>query len=319
MKHRRTLSAALAGALLAVALIVPASSNALVVGVGDQNAALFTNEPFQQLNSKRTRFIAPYDIATRKDWRSWMDGWVDAAVAARQEIVVAFNPPWSMKCPNVNGAKGCRPVSAAQYRKAFLAFRKAYPKIRIFQPWNEVNNLTQPTAHRPDAVVTYYDIVRKNCRGCTVLGADIQDLPNMVSYTRSLLANFKKRRVPTPRLWGMHNYTDVNRFVADKNSSMRKIVKLLPGKIWLTETGGIYRFQPQNSRQTFRPDLKRQARAVDAMFAQAFKYRSKIDRIYLYNWFAADRNNRWDSAFLDASHAPRPAYDRLLKYKKYFR
>lgn len=319
VKLRRTLSAAMAGALLAGALIAPASSSALVVGVGDQNPALFTNESYTALNSKRTRVITPYDVALHKDQKAGLDAWMAAAQAARQEVVVAFNPPETMKCPNVNGAKGCRPVSSAQYTKAFKAFRKAYPSVKIYQPWNEVNNLTQPTAHRPDAVVTYYDIVRKNCRGCTILGADIQDLPNMVSYTRTLLATFKQRKIATPRVWGMHNYTDVNRFVKDANSSMRKIVKLLPGKIWLTETGGIYRFQPQNSRQTFRPDLKRQARAIDALFAQAVKYRSKIDRVYLYNWFAPDRFNRWDSAMLDATGAPRPAYARLEKFKKYFR
>jgi len=319
VKLRRTLSAAVAGALLAAALIAPATSGAFVVGVGDQSSGLFSNEHYLRLNAKRTRLIVPFNAALRKDDRAWVDDWMAAARAARQEVVVAFNPPWTMKCPNLNGAKGCRPVSSAQYTRAFKAFRKRYPQVKIYQPWNEVNNLTQPTAHRPDAVVTYYRIVRKNCRGCKVLGADIQDLPNMVNYTRKLLATFKKRRIATPKLWGMHNYTDVNRFVKDKNSSMRKIVKLLPGKIWLTETGGIYRFQPQNARQTFRPDLKRQAKAIDALFKQASTYRRKIDRVYLYNWFAAPADNRWDSGFVDAAGKPRPAYKRLLRFKKHIR
>jgi len=313
------LSAVLAGALVAAALIAPATSNALVVGVGDQDPALFTNEHYLDLGSKRTRLIIPYDAALKRDVKQYANSWMHAAEAAGQEVVVAFNPPWGMQCPNLNGRKTCKAPTSAQFTKAFKAFRKAWPKVRIYQPWNEVNNLTQPTAHRPDLVVTYYNIVKKNCRGCTVLGADIQDLPNMVNYTRSLLANFRKRKIAVPRLWGLHNYTDVNRFVKDKNSSLRKLVKLVPGKIWLTETGGIYRFQPQNARQTFRPDLKRQARAMDALFAQARKYRSKIDRIYLYNWFAADADNRWDSAVIDANGRPRPAYNRLLRYKRYVR
>jgi hypothetical protein len=319
VKLRRTLSAVLAGALVAAALIAPATSNALVVGVGDQSPTLFTNEHYVNLGSKRTRLIVPYDAALKKNEKQFADDWISAAQAARQEIVIAFNPPWGMQCPNLNGKKTCKAPSSAQFTKAFKAFRKAWPGIKIYQPWNEVNNLTQPTAHRPDAVVTYYSIVKKNCRGCTVLGADIQDLPNMVTYTRSLLANFRKRKIATPRIWGMHNYTDVNRFVKDKNSSMRKIVKLLPGKIWLTETGGIYRFAPQNARQTFRPDLKRQARAVDALFTQALKYRSKVDRIYFYNWFAPTADNRWDSAMVAADGSPRPAYARLQRYKKYVR
>lgn len=319
MKPRRTLSAVVAGVLLAVALIAPASSSALVVGVGDQNPALFENEYLRELGSKRTRLITPYDSVLRRDQRASVDQWMRAARAARQEIVVAFNPPSNMQCPNLGGRRGCRPVSSARYAKAFKTFRKRYPYVRVIQPWNEVNSLTQPTVYRPDAVVTYYDIVRKNCRGCTVLGADIQDLPNMVTYTRRLLAEFRRRRIPTPRLWGVHNYTDTNRFVKDRNSSVRKLVRLLPGKIWLTETGGLYRFQPQNSRQTFRPDLRRQARAMEAVFKQALRYRNKIDRVYLYHWFWAPTTNRWDSGVLDAAGAPRPAYRVLQKYKRYFR
>jgi hypothetical protein len=319
VKPRRTLAAAVAGLLLAVALLVPASSSALVAGIGDQNPSLFGNPLFRAVGSERTRVIVAYDVALRRDQRRDLDLWMDAAEAADQEIVVAFNPPSTMSCPNLNGSKSCRPVSGASFTKAFKAFRKAWPRVRIIQPWNEVNNLTQPTAHRPDAVVSYYDVVRRNCRGCTVLGADIQDLPNMVTYTRALLDNFRRRRIPTPRLWGMHNYTDTNRFVKDANSSVRKLLKIVPGKIWLTETGGLYRFQPQNARQTFRPDLARQARAMDAVFKQAVKYRSRIDRVYLYHFFGAFNNNRWDSGVLDVHGAPRPVYQTLLKYTRYFR
>ena len=93
--------------------------------------------------------------------------------------------------------------------------------------------------------------------------------------------------MPTPRVWGLHNYTDTNRFVKDRNSSMRRAARILPGKIWLTETAGLFRFQPQNARQSFRPDLARQKRAMAAIFKQANLYRRKIDRVYLYQWFAS--------------------------------
>jgi hypothetical protein len=319
VKLRRTLPALLAGVLVAVGLLAPASSSAYVVGIADQNPALFSNEHFLALRSKRTRLITAYDAALTRDGRRAVDEWMDAARGARQEIVVAFNPPAGMQCPNLNGAKGCRPVSSARYKKAFLAFKKRYPFVRIYQPWNEVNNLTQPTVYRPDAVVAYYDVVRRNCRGCTVLGADIQDLPNMVNYTRALLAEFRRRRIPTPQLWGMHNYTDTNRFVRAQNSSVSKLMRLVPGKIWLTETGGLHRFQPQNARQTFRPDLRRQARATEAVYKQANRFRSKVTRVYLYHFFGAVSWNRWDSGVLDVHGNPRPAYGVLQRYKRFFR
>ena len=316
MKLRRLLPTLLL-ALIGAALLAPAQSGAFVVGVADQNPALFTDPFFEQLAPTRTRYITPYD-SVFKD-RKAVDAWMDAADAAGMEVVVAFNPPASMKCPNIGRARGCRPVSAAAYTKAFRAFHKRYPQVRIFQPWNEVNNLTQPTARFPDAVVTYYRIVKANCRGCTVLGADIQDLPNMAQYSQTVLRAFRRQHVATPKLWGLHNYTDTNRFVRDANSSMRRAARVLPGKIWLTETAGLFRFQPQNARQSFRPDLARQKKAMTAIFKQAQLYRRKIDRVYLYQWFASAASNRWDSAVLDIHNRPRPVFDVLLANRTLFR
>jgi hypothetical protein len=304
-------------ALLGAALLAPGSGSAYVVGVADQSPTLFTNQFFEQLAPARTRFITPYDSVFKN--RAAVDAWMDAADTAGMEVVVAFNPPASMRCPNIGRAKGCKPVSAAAYRRAFRAFHARYPQVRIFQPWNEVNNLTQPTARFPDAVVTYYRIVKANCRGCTVLGADIQDLPNMAQYATTVLRAFRAQHVATPKLWGLHNYTDTNRFVKDANSSMRRAARMLPGKIWLTETAGLFRFQPQNARQSFRPDLARQKRAMQAIFAQASHYRRKIDRVYLYQWFASPASNRWDSAVLDAHGLPRPVFDVLLANRTLFR
>ncbi len=318
MIPRRILLLLLAAlACASAALAAPATSGAYVVGVADQDPALFANSYFQQLAPKRTRYITPIDSVFKQ--RATVDAWMKAAQAAGVEVVVAFNPPTGMKCPNLGRAKGCKLVSSGTYRRAFVAFRHRYPWVRIFQPWNEVNNLTQPTASNPAAVVTYYQIAKASCPGCTLLGADIQDLPNMVSYIRALLAIFKARHVATPKVWGLHNYTDTNRFVQDANSSMRKAAKLLPGKIWLTETAGLFRFQPQNARQSFRPSLSRQKRAMQAIFAQANRYRRKIDRVYLYQWFAPPPSNRWDSAILDAHGLPRPVFDVLLANRALFK
>jgi hypothetical protein len=315
VKPRRTLLRSVLIAF-ALALLAPASSGAFVVGIGDQNPAFFTDPYLQQLAPLRTRLITPYD-SVLKD-RVNLDAWLNAAQGAGMDVLVAFNPPASMKCPNLNGARGCKLIASSSYRKAFTAFHRRYPWVRQIQPWNEVNNLTQPTVHSPKALVTYYKIVKQVCPHCTVLGADIQDLPNMVSYTKQVLAAFKAAHVATPKLWGVHNYTDTNRFVPDAQSSLRKLVKLLPGRLWMTETGGLYRFQPQNSRQTFRPDLQRQARAMKAIFAQAQRYRARVQRVYLYQWFASDPSNRWDSGVLDAQGLPRPVFDVLLAHRDLF-
>jgi hypothetical protein len=321
--RRRALPVAVLALLAALLLapsttpLAPAASSGYLVGIADENPAVFSDPYFLALAPRRTRYIAPYD-SIFKD-RATLDAWMSAAQAAGMEVVVAFNPPARMTCPNLGRARGCRPVSGARFKAAFKAFHRAYPWVRIVQPWNEVNNLTQPTAHHPEAVVLYYKIVRAVCPRCTVLGADIQDLPNMVPYVKTLLADFRRAHVRTPRLWGLHNYTDTNRFVQDRNSSMRRAAALLPGRIWLTETAGLFRFKPQRARQSFRPSLARQARAMRAIFAQATRYRRKVDRVYLYGWYGAPASNRWDSGILDLHGLPRPVYAVLQQHRAAFR
>ena len=48
-------------------------------------------------------------------------------------------------------------------------------------------------------------------------------------------------------------------------------------------------------------------------------HRRKIDRVYLYQWFASPPTNRWDSAVLDIHGAPRPVFDVLLANRTLFR
>lgn len=321
--------AALAAVLLALAAgvatcaalgaVAPPPAAAWTLGVGDQSPRLFGDPTFQRLGVQRVRYIAAYDVALRPGPRAAAADWLGAARLAGKEVVVAFNPPVGMSCPNLDGARGCRPVPVARYRRAFKAFRQRWPWVRIVQPWNEVNSITQPTAGHPEKVVAYYRVVRRLCRGCTVLGADLQDLPDVAVSARRLLRAFRAARVPLPRLWGVHNYSDTNRFLPVRRSGLRKLVRLLPGKLWLTETGGIYRFRPQRARQSFRPDADRQRRALEAVLRSAQRWRRKVTRVYLYHWFGAPATNRWDSGIFDPGGAPRPALEVLERNEARFR
>ena len=42
-----------------------------------------------------------------------------------------------------------------------------------------------------------------------------------------------------PSIWGLHNYSDVNRLQSWRT---RELSKALGGQVWLTETGGIVQF-----------------------------------------------------------------------------
>ena len=73
--------------------------------------------------------------------------------------------------------------------------------------WNEANHVKQPTYRKPKRAAQYYNILREECAGCTILAADLLDSKNMLSW----LATFK-RYAKRPKLWGLHSYQDSNHF-----------------------------------------------------------------------------------------------------------
>jgi hypothetical protein len=319
MTIRTRLFAALTCALSMGLIACGGASARLLMGVGDESPAVFSNPYFKALGVKRTRLITPYDIALSNP--SADTPWMTAAALAGEEIVVAFNPASGSHCPG----SPCKLPSSSQYTKAFKAFHKAYPFVKIFQPWNEVNSITQPTARHPEAVVLYYSIVKKYCHGCTVLGADIEDLKpgagvvpggDEVTYAKTLLRAYRAAHVPTPKLWGLHNYVDVNYFTTTGTTAA---LRTLPGQIWLTETGGIYKFVLSSGKVRLKPSGSRMSKATKWMMKLAQSNR-RIARIYIYDMLYNNAaTQRFDSSLLGAGGVPRTAYYALLAhYKSYF-
>jgi hypothetical protein len=304
--------------IASVGLSATASAR-LLLGIGDESPAAFTNPYFQALGVKRTRLVTSYNSALAAP--AGVDHWMAAARAANEQIVVAFNPGAGQHCPS----RPCSLPSASQYTKAFRAFHKRYPFVTIYQPWNEVNSTTQPTWTNPQAVVTYYAIVKRYCKGCTVIGADLEDVvtprkANYVVYIRQLLADFRKAKVPVPHLWGLHNYEDVNFF---RSTDTAEILKLLPGQVWLTETGGIAFFETGALKVLLPYSEARQDRATDWMIKLALRYPMRIARVYIYNFLNGGPygpSNRFDSALLETTGAPRPAWFALYVHdRSYFK
>ena len=112
-----------------------------------------------------------------------------------------------------------------------------------------------------------------------MMAADGLDTSNMRRYLRSFL-----RRAPgRPRLWGLHNYQDVNRRTY---ADTRAMFGILPGTVWLTETGGIVKFGM--SRQFAYSDA-RAANRTRWMFRLANRYDarrrgmpSRLTRLFAY-------------------------------------
>jgi hypothetical protein len=275
------------------------SASALVAGIGDQNASTFSDPSFRALHVKRTRLIVAWDAVNSAAGRQRLNQWMAGARAAHLRILVAFNPTAGSRCPS----RPCSLPSSSRYTKAFKAFRKRWPSIRIVSPWNEANHRSQPTFNNPKRAAQYYKVVKRYCRGCTIVAADVIDETNMVSWVKVF-----KRYVHGSRLWGLHNYKDTNPRKGQKMGGTRLLVRNVRGPIWLTETGGIVYFKLPSGGVLFKKSESRANKALKRMFRLAKRYRKRIKRVYVYDWAQGRKRNRFDSGLLRKDGVARPGY-----------
>jgi len=289
-------------ALIAV-LAVPAGASAYTLGISDQQAATFTNPLFAPLKIKSARYITPYDVMDSPADKAQLDAWLSAARAAHQKILVSFEH-------SHRGSRAKNLPSVAAFTKELKKFKKAYPFVKRISPWNEVNRKIfdagggsfqgQPTWHNPKRVAQYYMAARKVFTGSTIVGIDLLDEKDVTPALR-FLKSFLRYAKPTPKVIGFHNYSDTNRFSTTRT---RKVLAAFPGKVWLTETGGIVKLGT-----SFKPDEKRAARALGCMFTLA-KTNSRISALFVYQLFSPDdpATARFDAGLINPDGTPRPGY-----------
>jgi hypothetical protein len=300
MRAKLSLVVLLAAAVLALPGVAGAKP---IVGISDQNVSMFGDPLFQPLGISYTRYVTPWDVALKPDSLSAvaLDAWLNAAAAAGAHPMVAFEHAAGDGCPR----NPCALPDPASYRQAMVAFRAKYPQITTLTAWNEANNSTQPTYRKPIDAAQYYLVLKSVCPRCTIVAADVLDNRIMAKWLKTF-----SQAAPDARLWGLHNWSDTNRFTTTNTQALLDTVK---GSVWFTETGGIVAFQTIDGRQTFRPSDARAAKAVRFLFQKLVPLSRRIKRVYIYNWLSAP-TNRWDSGLIDHAEEPRKMYDVVKQY-----
>lgn len=303
-------------ALVSVLLVPSAAQAKLTVGISENQPSMFAEPLFQKLDAKHVRVVASWNVMSAPqrgdDELSRLTMYLQAAHAQGIEPLVTFQHARGdagICKKRANRRKPqCVLPSARQYERHFKQFRAAFPYVKVFSPFNEVNHFTQPTARNPRAAARFTDIARRNCRGCKIVVADILD---QADSTRAKRPTYRKtvryvkafrRALKSPRrICGIHNYSDVNRF---RDTGTKAIIKALGCReIWLTETGGVYKFG------SFKANKSRQLRATKYMFNVARKNR-RVKRLYVYTFYGAV--NSFDSGLV-ANGKARPAYREVKK------
>ncbi len=281
------------------------------MGIGEQKPEMFASASWRALALERVRYLVPWD------WQPADVGpFMQAARAHGQDVLVTFTA--RRGCYDgrrYSRAASCRAPGAAAYRRTVRAFDDAYPWVRVYSAWNEVNHVSQPTYRRPWLAARYYAVLRSMARRrhFRVMAADVLDTSNLRSYLRG----FRKRAPGRPRLWGLHNYQDVNRRTS---GDTREMLRMVRGEVWMTETGGIVKFG--NSPQ-FAYSEVRAANRTRWMFRLAGRYderrrglRSRITRLYAYRWYGEPPGAHFDAGLVDPDGSPRRAYSVFRRYAR---
>jgi hypothetical protein len=261
----------------------------LAIGIGEQQAAMFKDKRFRDLGIDKVRLVVSYDTTRVRFERDLVDVWLAAATSASAEPFITFGHSrvHPKKLPSV-----------AEFRAAFRAFRQRYPSVQVYAPWNEINHASQPTADAPQRAAEYYNVVKGECPSCTVLAGDVLDQAGMTRY----LKRYRRHLDGDPAIWGLHNYSDTNRF---RSTGLKDMLAAVKGDVWLTETGGLVEFG-----RSFPRDEQRAARATAYALEQA-RDNERVKRIYLYNWTGDKPGARFDAGLVGPDGTARPAFDVL--------
>src|SRR4051812_11369470 len=289
---RRTVTVLLLAVLALAALGGASAAQAKVaVGIADNKSDMFTDTRFAALDVKYVRVMVPYDAMHDFALRTWLDGWMASAKAAGARPLVTFDRSRRRTSHN---------PSAAQMATSLKDVRKRYPFVKEFATWNEAN-----INKRPETVARWWTAMRKACPTCTILGADLLDRNNVGTWARRFVTAAGR----TPKVWGLHNYTDANTL---KTTGTRKLLGAVKGAVWFTETGGVVA-RNNGSGGKFTTGPAHAAKATRFVFSTLARLSPRVQRVYIYHWntglaAAADRSARtWDSGLIGPDDRARPS------------
>jgi hypothetical protein len=292
--------------MLSAFLAAPAVSNAALYGFSEQQSEMFSNPLYQQLDKvKVARYIAPFDVADDRTApagqhlrdRANFDRWLAGARASGDRVLVSFyhDRDRPLKLP-----------STKRYTQAIKAFKKVYPDVVEISPYNEANRdarkdkrFAGPSAKQ---AASYYLAARKVFTGkkYKFVGLDVLDSTNIKSTVKYIRSFQRYTRSKPNKIWGLHNYSDTNRF---RNKGTRAVLAAVKGEVWLTETGGLVRFG-----RGFPYNEQRAAKALKYMFTLA-KSNKRIKRLYIYQWHGSEPGSTFDAGVVGVDGSARPSYD----------
>ncbi len=299
-------------AALLLALLAPSAGQAagkpvVTIGIAEQLPDLFAQPLFRQLGAGSVRIVVPWDYRLQdKGFRAFIDDYLNRARIARAESLVVFAAsPQKRRTPTVS-----------RYRSEIKRFIRGHRSVKSYSAWNEPNLCGQGLCFNPKLAAAYAKALASACRRCNVLAADLVVAPPIKN--KEIDAGLYARQMRRlghlrAKIWGIHNYTDANRF---QTKWTKKALKDMPGQIWFDEVAGMVHRPRHKGRipngYQYSANVRRSAKVLRYIFKRLVRVSSRVKRVYVYQWSAETPKN-WDSGILDNKFRPRPAYRVIQK------
>lgn len=275
-----------------------------LLGIGEDSPWMFSDPRFRWLGVRLAREVLAWDVVDRPAELAWRNTWLLAAHArgVRPLVVFSYDPAHPRYLP---------PVS--RYAAAVRKFMRLYPWIGDYSTWDEENHYLQPTAKHERRAAEYFNFLSSACRRCSVTAADVLDEANMRHWLREFL-----RYAHRPRLWGLHNYFDLN---GGGHQRTTEFLRLVRGDVWFTETGGlVWRYDRGSHRYLVRGEPY--ATRAATRLLSLVRVSRRITRVYYYQWRVPNplswvrRHGRitWDSGLVRPDCGLRPAFAVIARY-----
>lgn len=272
-------------------------------GLADEEPRTFLDPRVKELGVRYARDVVPWNVAYNAAELAYVGEWLNNARAHKIYPLIAFE-----HAPGRDGAP-----SRQQFRRAFRAFRKHFPWVREYTPWNEATHETQPTWHRPALAAMYYNVVLNNCgKRCLVTAPDILDADGQLAEWITVFRSHAERQ---PTIWPVNPYKSVS---SDSPTKLLIILSAIgSGKVWFSEVGGVVWWRYRG--RLIYHGAQSAAKWAANIFTMA-RISNRISRIYYYHWRSPGNPCQvpptvtWDAGLIASNGAARPALFVIAKH-----
>jgi len=264
-------------------------------GLSDYEPSTFADPRVAELGVHLARDVVPWNVALKRRDLARATAWLKAVRKAYH-----VTPFITFQHADNNG----RAPSPAQYLAAFLRFRKLFPWVKEFSPWNEATHASQPTQRHPKLAAEYYNVLAAHCHGCEITAPDTLDADGNIE---AWIETFLQTAHPRPTIWPFNPYSSIS---TGNPALIENFLAAVSGQVWFSEVGGVVWWR-------FKGRLIDHGEAYAARVAknifQLAKLSPRITRVYYYHWRSPGNPRRgarkatWDAGLVRSNGSARPA------------